>query len=80
MKQVKQLWFSDDRIFIETDKNGIQSQLLHFFPRLATANDKQRNKWNESFFGLHWNSIEEDINFESFSWADNDTKRLYHVV
>jgi len=79
MKQVKKLWFTDDRIYIETAKNGIQSQLLRFFPRLRTANDKQRQQWNESYFGLHWDKIDEDISFESFAWSDNDPSRLYHV-
>jgi hypothetical protein len=79
MKQVKKLWFADDRVFIETDKNGIQSQPLRFFPRLRLANEKQRQKWNESYFGLHWNKIDEDISFESFSWADDDATKLYHA-
>jgi len=78
MKQVKKLWFNNDRIFIETNKNGVQSQLLRFFPRLQSATEKQRNNWSESYFGLHWNKIDEDISFESFAWADNAPFRHYH--
>ena len=78
MNKVKKLWFTDDRIFIETNDNNIQSQLLQFFPRLRAANDVQRTNWNESYFGVHWDAVDEDISFESFSWADNDPLRLYH--
>ena len=78
MKQVKKLWFNNDRIFIETNKNGVQSQLLRFFPRLQAATEKQRSNWNESYFGLHWNKIDEDISFESFAWTDNTPFRYYH--
>jgi hypothetical protein len=80
MKRVKRLWFTDDRIFIETGDYIIQSQLLKFFPRLRAAGDAQRADWHESYFGLHWDSIDEDISFESFSWADNDPARYYHMV
>jgi hypothetical protein len=78
MKQVKNLWFTNDRIFVETSEFGVQSQLLCFFPRLQTATEQQRNKWNESYYGLHWDEIDEDISFESLAWADNDPNRYYH--
>ena len=35
-------------------------------------------EWKESFFGLHWENIDEDISFESFNWEDNDPVKLYH--
>ena len=28
--------------------------------------------------GLNWETIDEDISFESFHWPDNDPLRLYH--
>jgi len=78
MKKVKRLWFTDDRIFIETENNNVQSQLLQFFPRLRAADNSQRADWNESYFGLHWDSIDEDISFDSFAWTDNDPLRYWH--
>jgi hypothetical protein len=80
MKKVKKLWFTDDRICIETDNNTVQSQLLRFFPRLQAADDVQRADWNESYFGLHWDSVDEDISFDSFAWSDNDPLRYWHSV
>jgi hypothetical protein len=65
--------------FIETIKGERLSQPMRFFPRLQKASVAQKKQWTESSFGLHWNKIDEDISFESFSWADNDATRLYHA-
>jgi len=77
MKVIK-LWFSDERLFIENSKKEVLSQLLRFYPRLKKATDAQREKWEQSYGGLHWKEIDEDISFESFHWSDNDPLRLYH--
>ncbi|MDR1880657.1 MAG: DUF2442 domain-containing protein [Tannerellaceae bacterium] len=78
MKTVRKLWFDNERIFIETAEKEVLSQPMRFFPRLRQATDDQRSEWTESHFGLHWESIDEDISFESFTWADNDPLTLYH--
>jgi hypothetical protein len=80
MKTVNNLWFNDDRIFIETTTGEVHSQPMRFFPRLQQATDLQREEWTESHFGLHWEKIDEDISFESFAWKDNDPLTLYHQV
>ena len=80
MKSINKLWFEDERIFIETVDRKIQSQPMLFFPRLQQATDKQRSQWTESYFGLHWEDIDEDISFESFTWEDNDPLTLYHHI
>ena len=76
--KVNKLWFSNERLFIETDKNKVLSQPLLYYPRLRNATDIQRKHWEQSYGGLHWLSIDEDISFESFNWPDNDPLRLYH--
>ena len=80
MNTVKTLWFDDERIIIETMTGEILSQPMRFFPRLRQATDKQRSEWAESHFGLHWEKIDEDISFESFTWEDDDPLTLYHHV
>ncbi|MDR1190674.1 MAG: DUF2442 domain-containing protein [Verrucomicrobiales bacterium] len=72
MTTIKQLWFSDTRIFIETGAGVVRSQPLRFYPRLQRATDEQRAAWQPSPFGLHWAQLDEDISFESFTWADQD--------
>jgi hypothetical protein len=80
MKTVKKLWFEDERIYIETAGGEVQSQPMRFFSRLCRATDGQRSEWTESYFGLHWENMDEDISFESFTWDDNDPLTLYHQV
>jgi hypothetical protein len=77
MKVIK-LWFSNERLFIETNKKEVLSQQLRFYPRLKKATDTQRKEWKQSYGGLHWKAIDEDISFDSFHWPDNDPLRLYH--
>ena len=72
MKTVNRLWFENDRIFIEIANGEVLSQPMRFFKRLTKATEAQRSKWSESPFGLHWEKIDEDISFESFTWNDND--------
>ena len=78
LSTVKKLWFESERIYIERDGDEVQSQPLRFFPRLRRATDKQRSEWTESYSGLHWEDIDEDISFESFTWDDDDPLTLYH--
>jgi hypothetical protein len=80
IKTINKLWFDDERIFIETADGEVRSQPMRFFPRLRYATDMQRAEWTESHFGLHWEKIDEDISFESFSWDDGDPLTLYHHV
>jgi hypothetical protein len=80
MENVKKIWFSDERIFVEAADGLVLSQPMMFFPRLSKASEMQRQEWTQSPFGLHWEKIDEDISFESFAWGDNDSKSLYHRV
>ncbi|MCL2245999.1 MAG: DUF2442 domain-containing protein [Lentimicrobiaceae bacterium] len=78
MKTVTKLWFDNERIFLENTSGKICSQPMRFYPRLLQASEEQRAAWTESYFGLHWENIDEDISFESFTWNDNDPLTLYH--
>jgi len=78
MNPVKKLWFADERIYIENTNGKVESQPMRFFPRLSRATDKQRSEWTTSPLGLHWENLDEDISFESFTWADNDPLTLYY--
>jgi len=80
MKTVNKLWFDSERIFIETINGEVRSQPMLFFPRLRRANEKQRAEWTVSNFGIHWENVDEDISFESFTWEDNHPNALYHSV
>jgi hypothetical protein len=76
--EVQKLWFASNRLYIETTAGETFSQPLRFYPNLQQAIAAQYTKWEQSYFGLHWSEIDEDISFESFTWADSDPLRLYH--
>jgi hypothetical protein len=78
MKTIKKLWFADKRIYIENVNGEVLSQPMCFFPRLNRATDEQRSEWTESPLGLHWENLDEDISFESFTWKDNDPLTFYY--
>ncbi|MDR2359236.1 MAG: DUF2442 domain-containing protein [Prevotellaceae bacterium] len=64
---------------MKTVNGEVYNQPLCFFPRLRNSSDNQRAEWSESPFGIHWEQIDEDISFESFTWPDTDPHSHYHV-
>jgi hypothetical protein len=65
-KDLKRLWFSDDRIFIETMQGAVKSMPLEWFPRLQNATPAEREDYELSAMGIHWEAIDEDLSFEGF--------------
>jgi len=64
--KIKKLWFEDNKICIQTEDGMNLRQPLMCYTRLQNATDEQRNNYRFSYSGIHWNSIDEDISFESF--------------
>jgi hypothetical protein len=64
--KIKRLWFDDNKIFIQTEDEMTLWQSLLWYARLLHATDEQRNDYRFSYSGIHWNSVDEDISFESF--------------
>lgn len=68
--KAKEVWVSDDRIFIETYDGEKLSQSLKLYPRLAKATEVQRTAFRLSSMGIHWEQLDEDVSFESFTYKD----------
>lgn len=64
MKAIK-IWF-DDHINIEMDDGRIGHLPLSDFPRLNFATEEQREGYTLSPFGIHWDSIDEDLSYDGF--------------
>jgi hypothetical protein len=77
-KKVSELWFDDNRLFVKMLNGDVVSQPLRFFYHLQNATNSQRQRWQESSLGLHWNEIDEDISFESLYWNENDTNTFVY--
>ena len=72
--EIKKLWVTTDRIYIETTDGEVLYQLLYFYPRLLRATPEERadcELWED---GIHWEQIDEDVSFESFRYPE--TKKL----
>ncbi|WP_026631348.1 DUF2442 domain-containing protein [Dyadobacter alkalitolerans] len=64
--KVKKVWFKDDNIFIQTVNGEERSHPLQWFPRLLNASNDERERYELSPFGIHWENLDEDLSFEGF--------------
>lgn len=67
---IKKLWFTSDRIYRETTEGETLFQSLYFYPRLLRATPEERSDCELWEDGIHWNSIDEDVSFESFNYPE----------
>ena len=63
---VPRIWFDQDHIYLKTTEGIEKSMPLEWFPKLAQATPKQREKYELSPFGVHWEILDEDLSFEGF--------------
>lgn len=66
MKKAVTVWFDDTHIFLRTENGREKAMPLHWFPRLEKASPEQRENFELSPFGIHWEDIDEDLSFEGF--------------
>lgn len=65
---IKKLWFEDEKIFIQTGDGKVLWQSFLWYPRLKNATEEERNDYRINRLGIRWESIDEDISFESFTY------------
>lgn len=68
--KITKLWFADNRIYVQTDKGEKLYQSLLFYPRLLTASNEEREKYEFWDYGIQWDAIDEDMSYESFYYDD----------
>ena len=64
--KLKNLWFTESEIFIETTDGLKLSHPLSWFPKLQNASEEQRENYELSPFGIHWLALDEDLSFTGF--------------
>jgi len=64
--RIEKVWFDNENIYIKTDVGHTIGNPLLWFPKLANANDSQRNNFEISPFGVHWEELDEDLSLEGF--------------
>ena len=66
MMEIEKIWFDPEYIYLKT-KEGIEKSMpLKWFPRLMNASQNQRENFELSPFGIHWEELDEDLSFEGF--------------
>lgn len=63
---VKKIGFTKNTIFIETTNGEVKHLELLNFPKLESASKEQRENYEISPFGIHWEDLDEDLSFEGF--------------
>lgn len=64
----KKVWFDNDGIYILTDDGRTLWQSILYYQRLRNASEEQKNDYELGAFGIHWESIDEDVSYESFEY------------
>ena len=67
-ERIVKIWFSEHRIYAQTDNNKVLSRPLEAFPLLKNASESDRNHYEIGMFGddVRWRDIDEDISLENF--------------
>ena len=68
--EIRRIWFDGNFLYGEDSAGDIHKQSLLWYPKLAKASENQRNDFRFGFEGIHWESLGEDVSFESFVYPD----------
>lgn len=68
--KISKLWFQDEKIFILTEDGHTLWQSLLWYSRLKNATEEQRNAYEIDDCGIRWETIDEDISLESFTYEN----------
>lgn len=86
METINKVWFSKNRIHIQTSENRVLDRPLEAFPVLAEATPEQRNCFKIGRFGddIRWEELDEDIHISSFYEKkepnrDNEVAKLFSM-
>lgn len=71
-KTIKDIWFENERIYLETNTGEVYSRQLETFPILKNACDEDRQVFTFDKAGdaIRWPLLDEDIHISSFFEPD----------
>ncbi|MUO80150.1 DUF2442 domain-containing protein [Agrobacterium vitis] len=67
--------FDDDSIWVSLSDGRVLGIPLAWFPRLLTASVEQRNQFELSISGIHWDDLDEDISIAGLIEGRGDQTR-----
>lgn len=68
MEAIKEVWFSNNRIYIRLSDGNTYNRPLEAFPVLMEASDSERKSFEINRYGdaIRWAALDEDIHVSSF--------------
>ncbi len=78
--KVEKIWFENNRLYGLTDDGRTLWQSLLYYPRLLSASDEQRAKYEINAFGIRWEKLDEDVSFESFEYGEPEPQGISRVL
>lgn len=63
---IEKVWLTDDAIWIRTTDGREEFEEFELLPRLKWADKRERNNFELSHFGIHWDNLDEDLSYEGF--------------
>lgn len=69
---ISRVGFIDNAIYIETKSGETRHMPLRWFPRLEKATETQRNDFELTYYGIHWEQIDEDLSYNGFFTFNKD--------
>lgn len=66
MNTIVKVWTTETEIWVERADGAKGFERFADYPRLRNATAEQRNAYEVSPYGLHWEALDEDLSFEGF--------------
>ncbi len=79
MKTIEKVWLTDDEICILTDSGEQASEKFDDYPKLKYASQDERKAYTIDSYGIHWESLDEDLSFDGFFDKKNTSNSLYSL-
>ena len=71
----KTVWFDEDSMWVGLNDARVIGVPLAWFPRLLNATKAERDQYELSAFGIHWDHLNEDISVEGLLAGQGDFKK-----
>ena len=76
----KSVWFDDNSMWVELVDGRTLGIPLAWFPRLLHATPEQRQKYELTVSGIHWDELDEDISVAGLLAGRNDATRSTKIA
>ena len=64
--KIEKIWLTQTAVWIRTEDGREACELFDDYPRLKDASVEQLNDYDYDEFGIHWETLDEDLCFEGF--------------